>query len=271
MSVLGDELVELKPDLAWLKQYQLPISPGQALVYLRQLKESATLLLLYRYFFPAEFGSSQASTTPPPGQLYSPKELEFFKLVDQKLFPLPLDYYTEAEASAGDERSLQLDVMCLGLDWWDSEPQELHYGWHLLLVLCGSCEASILAAHNIDPELTELVESIQSARTGSGSYTNQQLHWLEEQCQVKGEPLASLPLALQLIVHDTGNLWLDPLPENPVGDAYWCIEDVELLTEAYREASQILERVEKLLDWLEVDLNHFKEVVQLWNQSCSTG
>ena len=286
-QVVAAQPGEVRAALTRLKKYQLPLSPGQALLYLKQLKESATLLLLYRHFFGEEYHASQASAIPEPGQLYSLKEQEFFTLVDQKLFPLPLDYYSEAAASYGDERSEQIDIMCLGLDWWNTEVEELHFGWQLLLVLSGSCEASALTAPaanfqvetqdtaassptRFDPRLTAVLESIKEAGAGSrSSYTSVQLSWLEEECLSRGEPLASLPLALRIIMHDTDNLWLDPLPESPVDDAYWCIEDVALLAEAYREASQILERVEGLLHWLEADLIHFKEVVTLWNQSCS--
>src|SRR5437764_131650 len=119
-QVVAAQPVEVRAALTRLKEYQLPLSPGQALLYLKQLKESTCLLLLYRHFFPNEYRTSKASATPEPGQLYSAREQEFFTLVDQKLFPLPLDYYTEAATSYGDERSEQIDIIYLGLDWWNN-------------------------------------------------------------------------------------------------------------------------------------------------------
>ena len=68
------------------------IPAREAVGQLAVWQESSRILLLYRRYFPQQFAHSTASTLIPihqnePG--YSERELEFFTLIDQHLFPLP--------------------------------------------------------------------------------------------------------------------------------------------------------------------------------------
>jgi len=54
--------------------------------------EATRILHLYRQYFPQQFARSTASTSIPihhDERGYSERELEFFHLVDEHLFPLP--------------------------------------------------------------------------------------------------------------------------------------------------------------------------------------
>ncbi len=69
-----------------------PVSAREAVEQLAARQESSRILLLYRRYFPLQFARSTASTLIPihdRDASYSERELEFFRLVDEHLFPLP--------------------------------------------------------------------------------------------------------------------------------------------------------------------------------------
>ncbi|HEX2913748.1 MAG TPA: hypothetical protein VH186_23285 [Chloroflexia bacterium] len=270
--------------LELLKAYRLPLRLPEALAYLSRLQSSASLLALYRHFFPVEFARSHAATTPEKGCIYSPREIEFFELVDERFFPLPLEYYLDLSAESGDERSERIEVLCLGLDWWELDLADLHPGWQLLLVLMGELELAALfpesppaywAAREELPWPRESLEEIlREDNTGENArqiYSQGHLAALEKLVAREGEGesavLSALPLALRILMHDTGNLWLDPTPETAVDDAYWCEEDVEYLAAAYAEARRMMEEADRLLDWLTESTEHLSKGVELWKKS----
>lgn len=66
------------------------------------------------------------------------------------------------------------------------------------------------------------------------------------------EPLAALPDLIQMLEHDTGNVWLDvgemSLAEGG-GYPHWSLEQVTGLAEEWRKADPIFTRIQRLLAW----------------------
>ncbi|HEX2909884.1 MAG TPA: hypothetical protein VH186_03680 [Chloroflexia bacterium] len=244
---------------------RLPLTFTEATAYLRSLWHSANLLSLYRHYFPQEFAASTASTSlrvrgeynelNELNGLYSPKEIEFLHLVEDKLFPIYLDYYLE-----GDEREDCIYIPSFGPDWWSYEFEELHAGWQLLLRICGSVEEDRNIA-NLDTHRA----GVEAAFTGLKRH---KVDWNKFRaiCLAKDVPISYLPLAFDMLDHDTGNIFLDPTDEMPVEPLEWSIEDLDFLIEHYEEATTSLEKAEKLLDWLTASPLHLQEVIELWNE-----
>lgn len=253
-----------------LRYYQLPLTFAEATTYLRGLWNSTQLLSLYRHYFPAEFSASTASASlwaqthdkgnsgMVKGCLYSPKELEFVRLVDEKLFPLYVDYYLEEI----EERCDIIYIPSFGIDWWQTDISDLESGWQLLLLLADHAQVE-LSWNDAEGglELKELLAEVKDHK----------LNWdkFKALSQAAGEPLCYLPLALDMLEHNTNNIFLDPTDEIPAEPLEWCIEDIDYLTEEYRETTTISENAQKVVDWLAASPFHFKEVLELWKQALS--
>ena len=79
------------------------IPAREAIEQLAVWQESSRILLLYRRYFPQPFAHSTASNLMPIHHNehgYSERELEFFTLVDQHLFPLPEMMFDEERLSS---------------------------------------------------------------------------------------------------------------------------------------------------------------------------
>jgi hypothetical protein len=228
----------------------------------------ANLLALYSHYFPAEFA---ASTTPDnleimhtsPGGLtclYSPKEKEFLKLVDERLFP----FYADQLLDEAEEREDLIYLPNFGVDWWTNDLEDLDHGWQLLLFITGNLEGdSGLNLENCtDQEIKAALATIQDH--------NPDWDELKAITLARGEPLCYLPFAFEMLGHDTGNIFLDPTDETPAEPLEWCIEDIDFLVEQFREARDLNEKVGKLLDWLTASPFHLREVIQLWNDCLET-
>ncbi len=91
------------------------IPAGAAVEQLAVWRESSRILLLYQEYFPCEFARSTASTSIPihhNERGYSDREIEFFRHVDQHLFPLP-DFMFDVD------RLPSIPIYPQGLDWED--------------------------------------------------------------------------------------------------------------------------------------------------------
>ena len=190
---------------------------------------------------------------------YSPKEIEFLELVDQKLFPIYLDYYLD-----GEEREETIYIPNFGPDSWGMEWDDLHGGWQILLKLTGHLEVGRFK----DVEDCHQAALAEIFMTLEGS----QVDWakLEERCRSQEEPLASLPLAFEMLEHDTGNIFLDPTDETPADNLEWAVTDIDFLIQQFEQAQAMLDKTNKLLDWLTTSPAHLQEVINLWNECLTT-
>lgn len=248
----------------YLSSFRLPLTFSQAANYLQSLWQSANMLALYRHYFPNEFAASTASdsneiiygNSKGPICLYSPKEKEFLGLVQAHLFPFYEDFLLDEE----DERRDLIYLPGFGIDWWSAEFDELEPGWQLLLFVIGLAQTELkLGSEDLfQPEVSAILATIVSRK----------LDWerLKTTCAEKVEPLCFLPLALDMLDHDTGNIFLDPSDEAIADPLEWSIEDMDFLIEQYREAGVLGEKVSKFMDWLTASPIHLEEVIQIWNE-----
>jgi hypothetical protein len=244
--------------LELLRWHRLPLTFSAARDCLEQYRDRANLLALYEHYFPQEYAASTAGVRPAKGAVYSARELEFFELVNARLFPLPLDVFLDEYDGV---RSAALPVMTFGIDWWLDSVADLRPGWQLLLLLAGEVEITDV---EVDAHfLKTYVKGIKPRPPGS------RIDWdaFKAACESAGEALTPLPLALDVLSHDTGNIWLDPSDETPVMDAEWCVQDMDVLTREYQEAQQMLRQADQVLDWIEASPAHYGKVIALWNHA----
>lgn len=224
------------------------------------------ILAQYRRCFPAEFADSPARQARTPDEPYAPRELEFFRLVEQRLFPIDADSYEMAE-DAG-ERSLDIRVLTYGVDLDDG--YDLRPGWCLLGFLAGAFVGDYAGRL--------LMEQLESLRERDWRLLER---WEKELPAVPSvedlerlyhdvdlpetAPLRHLDSALAMLLHRTGTLWLDPYPEQEIIDVEWTTSIVEQLRAEWCLAEQLADRAYQLVDWLEADpIPHTREVVRLW-------
>jgi hypothetical protein len=287
-----------------LQSRRLPRRVGAALSYLTQLSESFPLLTLYQHFFPAEFTASSArNELNIREEVYTPKEKEFLTLCHERLFPLNLDYYFELSRRHGDERLPGIDIVELGITYWEEDLEWLSYSWRMLCLLLGEFNFQIIeqGRANLLPtvvnapsgmqKLRELVESVKPVTVRGAGYDELSITALEKLCQAvrremerraanhkdanhravilqSARALGALPSALRMLFKDTGLVFLDISAEMPADGWRWTIEDVEYLAETYAQTAALLNEVEVLLEWLadeQFALLNFQEVVKLWN------
>lgn len=263
-------------------RYHVPISLTQAMRDLRNFappcrlmgaaqivrahwRESA-ILAQYRRCFPTEFASSQARLARRPDEPYAPRELEFFRLAEQRIFPLDADGYEMAETA--EERSLDIRLLPYGIDLDDG--YNLRPGWCLLGVLAGAFVGEYAAQL-----LTEQLESLREKDWRLLARWEGELPAVPDRGDLDRlaqdlalpdtAPLRHLESALAMLLHRTDTVWLDPYPEQEIVDVEWTTPSVEQLRAEWRRAEQIADRAYQLLDWLEADpIPHTREVVRLW-------
>lgn len=276
-------IVTFTEAIEYLGNLQLPCTFTQARDFLREVWQRNHLLSLYHHYFPQEFAHSKAAARPGPGngnsnsnsslpqsrsrsgsdELYSPKEIEFLQLVDERLFPIYLDYYLE-----GEEREDVVYIPSYGPDWWSGGWNDLHGGWQILLGLRGTFEEG--QGYGPGPDLFNNIKDCHRAEIAQvwAELRGQEVDWakLEELSRKRGEPLAQLSAAFDMLEHNTGNIFLDPTDETPAQDLEWSIDDIDFLIEQHTEASTRLDKANGLLDWLVASPTHLQEVIALWNE-----
>ena len=95
-------------------------------------------------------------------------------------------------------------------------------------------------------------------------YINYQKLTLE--CKKTKGTISLLPIALDMLTQSTGNIWLDISYENDIVDAFWTVEVIDNLREAYVEAQTIRQKYREFIEWLDRDTANCIKVVKLWNR-----
>lgn len=125
-----------------LASFEIAFSVSEALDYLAKVDDVFGKLYLYQKFFPQEYALSQAQALPARSEVYSQRELEFFRLVDRQLFPVRWEMY-EDENFNDCNRDQLIWITSLGCDWWDGDIEQFKEGWQILLVLAGAVEPEV--------------------------------------------------------------------------------------------------------------------------------
>ncbi len=254
-----------------LKRYlDLPRTVVEALADLKQLDDKRPLYGLYRKYFPQEWACSVASMSVRSGEGYSPREIEFLRLVDLRLFPFDCDYTLDMAAEGSLTDCIQL--LPYATRWWD-DAQELTLGWQLLLIVCGIFyeDEALNLLDDIKGLEPSLHKAIEENVCDKSVYHSSRLRAL---CAQRVWPLSELAHTFSLMHYDTGNDWLDvpgddgslPFDEVPLR---WCEQHIDMLTQTFSAAQEREWRAQALVDWLEADPNtHMRAVLDmLWQAS----
>lgn len=231
-----------------------PAWPRTALHHLWQVRDSATILVLFQHRFPNDFAQSQARSpiADSPATVYSPLEIEFFKLVDRRLFPLDMDALTDT-----DERLPGPPIAVQAIDG----EMDLRPGLQILraLALGPGSDQTVdwdAVAGGYHPVIREGMEVNGRALTGH--------------CARLGGPMRIIRQALDTAANNTGNLWADVTWEM-LGYGYvateWSDDSLDWLAREWRKGRRLLERCIATAEWLETDTARVRALVEAWNAS----
>lgn len=252
-----------------LEAYRLPLTVRQAVSYLDDFTDRYQLLYLFKTFFPNDYTNSTLRPFPEGNEAYSPKECEFFRLIDRNLFELQ-DLAEYEYATGSDSRSRQIYTDWLSVPSWLEDFTQLHLGFQVMLVLCDNLEPKQLL-DNLDlywegeqtglkGELEGMVQILAEAYPVKAD-----VDALETLGQKLGTPLGGWAKAIDMLDHCTGNLWLDSTWEEPIW-LEWSEASVRQLTEDYQKAKIILAEVTNFLDWMVENVVNLAKVVTWWNE-----
>ena len=191
-----ESLLHLDAALARLTHLRMVARIPRALDHLVELQQQTQLLTLYQHYFPREWAQSRTELQPKPDYLYSPRELEFTKLVYPRMFAL--DYWDLYEMAGGFEERLPfVPLEYTALQLWAVEPEHLSFSVRVLASMLygevwGSWE-TLLARAGISTML-DTVRATFSTDIGFD------WHRLRNLSRRAGKPLAWLPDALSALV-----------------------------------------------------------------------
>ena len=202
---------------------------------------------LHRTLFPQEYARSSAP-------LYSTlREQEFYRLVNQHLFPLPVEGLYRKPAGF-------LPVIPIKgtqpHDWIDGccPFEELQLVFRLTLSL-----ARMLP----NPDGWE---TLGLAKEPANPLTRYPWSWFVRQCRFELTPLRDWPLAFYLVSYKTGNVWLDTLP-GTAAMVEWSGKSIATLLMQKWDAEQKNLRVLGLDCWLKESHANVEAAVELWNRA----
>jgi len=233
-----------KAKFEWLANSETSI----AIEYLEAIQQRATMLQLYRHYYPDEYRESKNNTKFRVFE-YSKKEIEFINLVNENFFPVT---YLMIDS----ERVRDIPIEPLGTWWYYDEFDGLGVTEKFLMSLVNNYENDTWV--DFEVELEEDFP-IPTDRIDYSKLT-------EEAEKIEGM-LSQFPVAVDVLTQSTGNIWLDITNESEIYDCEWKIEAIEILKESYKEAGKIMEQYAKFVEWLDQDAENCVKVVRLWN-SC---
>ena len=249
----------------WLGAYLLPMNISEAGEFLHLARSCSQYLDLYRHYFPAEFKQSMQRNhrrwlIPLPGDAYTVFEVQFLKLVDRHLFPIP--EYVFDDPCEGN-RCFGVPIEPHGLaSIYEVEDAvcDMDLGWQLLLYLGGQLQYEFFDGMFDAPTDGIFDLEIEEGQVDSTVF--------RARCAEQEGPLSYLHLAIAMLDHDTGTVFLDATYDMPAEDALWDRETLDALAEQFVESEEIWDKAMRFIGWLEADvLHHFTEVVDLWNLS----
>jgi hypothetical protein len=233
------------------------VSVGQACRRLSDALDSVRILSLYKQYFPRQYARSPSPMLIAGDERYTEREYEFFRLVNQHLFPLPDEVMDDWPDNQRDE---YIPLTPMGIDWTENL-DEWSFPVQVLATLAMGTEAS-----------DEMLDAIGPGTPGPiGLGGDHVLNWncFASLCRRAGGLMAWVPAALEVVGHDTGILWLDITFESL--DAcplyLWTLDGVKELAAEWRKAKKMLDKTQAVLDWLEPNPRPLAQVIEFWNRS----
>jgi hypothetical protein len=256
-----------------LDQAGFLLSVDRCLSALGEYKAKWQILMLYEHYFPMEFYSSTASVTSHgytdlhddvhESELANEREREFFHLVNEHFFPL---VYTVLEESWDDYiyRPHSIPVEALGLDWWNLDLDDLHWGVKIALFLLGE-ELFVGNDRSFVRVVEKYLEDFPGITMPRHGETNRAL--FANLCSKAKGHYATVPLLLDYLCQRTGNDLLDNTPEGDTNNVEWSFEWIDYLRETFLEAKEKDKQIWELVNWLDEQPKRWKKIFQCWNSA----
>jgi hypothetical protein len=233
------------------------VSVGQACRRLSDALDSVRILSLYKQCFPRQYARSSSPMLIVGDERYTEREFEFFRLVNQHLFPLPDDVMDDWPDNQRDE---YIPLTPMGIDWTENLDE-----WSLPVQVL----ATLAMGADACDEMLDAIGPGTPNPIGLGN--GYVLNWkrFASLCRRAGGLMAWVPAALEVVGHDTGNLWLDITYETlDAGPMYlWTLDGVNGLAAEWRKAKRLLDKTQAVLDWLEPNARPLAQVIEFWNRA----
>ncbi len=210
---------------------------------------------LFQEFFPAEWRRSKASCFKTGFyEHYSERAGEFFKLINDSLFPLLAGWNEDPETDFENFHifSFNHDLCCEDIEYEHVRPS-------YLLGLVFYIESD---------ELWETLESRYGIRREDFPEIQNSPHENLWRSQDRREKTLRLYVDLfEIVDHSTGNPWLDATNCCQYGDFYtWSAETIVELARTYKEANELLNRLGTLDALVEMNPKKaMRDLITLWN------
>lgn len=259
MAVVGVDVKSLDPGEAlraieWLTHAR-DHSGEAAIGYLEQLRCSTAILEAYRRMFPALWACSAAPTSGYDDKYtaHSPREAEFLRLISAHYFDLPEDDGYDNEEQHYDSipiTPMQGDAWCCG----DYDLENLRACFHVSFGLFGGDEywQHVAERYELDPEKKPL-----------GNVDFERFRAL---CLAEPNALKHLPLAIDLMHYDAGNIYLDHSYCQPPTYFAWTVTNIMKLSREFKEARRAMRKMEELDRYLDNNPQEgVPRALELWN------
>jgi hypothetical protein len=163
--------------------------------------------------------------------------------------------HTSERAADYLESMQQRANMLIGTSWYYDEFEGLGATEKFLMCLI----------HDISSEVWDDVESeLGKELPPVVDYISDVL--LRQEAKKARGMISRLPLAMEMLTQSTDNIWLDMTYESEITDAYWTVEVIDILREAYTDAQTIMNEYREFIEWLDKDSQNCIKVVRLWNR-----
>lgn len=208
---------------------------------------------LFQKFFPDEWRASRTSVFKTGYYShYSERVNEFFDLVNARMFPLLSGWNDDPETDFENFFifSLNFDLCCEEID-----PEHLRVGYSAGLLF-----------YFQDGEIWDYFANRYKVRKNDFPEINDRPHenlWLSGK-----DPETKMYVEMfELVDHSTGNPWLDRLNCQGGGWYGWDEETILQLARSYKEANELLERIESLDALIEANPKQILlNLITLWNE-----
>jgi len=163
--------------------------------------------------------------------------------------------HTSERAADYLESMQQRANMLIGTSWYYDEFEGLGATEKFLLCLIHDVSSEVWddVESELGKELPPVVDYISDAL-------------LRQEAKKARGMISRLPLAMEMLTQSTDNIWLDMTYESEITDAYWTIEVIDVLREAYTDAQTIMNEYREFIEWLDKDSQNCVKVVRLWNR-----
>jgi hypothetical protein len=233
--------------------------------YDNRVRVCAEVMSMYREIFPEHY---ERSDSPHYSTM---REHEFYRLVNQHLFPLRLSEDVDLETHMRREPSFFLPFIPVkgtqkhtwALGGFNFRKIEIEY--QIPQVLSDRMESPGLDGW----QTLRIMYGVEGERPAPplGSVGWQLFNY---SCTTSETPLKYLPLAFRMTSYKTGNVWLDLSPVGYIGSE-WKREQLARIAEEWLKADHAYLQMKALGCWLEEDPKaRIEEIVMIWNKASVT-